>query len=389
MPYDRRGMKRLAFVVIVLCASACVVPVYAERPAPIPPGRFASAISSPTASPTATAIATARPAEAMPTVAAPPPVPVSRPVTRASVEFGAYVSGAPWDPAKLDTYAALVGGRPSLIEWYQDWAHPGVREFDPVKMDAVANRGALPVVTWNPWDDSAGASQPAYTLRTISAGAYDSYIRQWAHDAAAWGRPFSLRFAPEMNGDWFPWGMGVGGNTSADYVAAWRHVVDIFRQGGATNVSWVWCPNIADAPQVTFASLYPGDSYVDWVGLDGYNWGASQPNDPYKHWTAFSDLFGASYAALMSLTAKPMIIAETASTELGGDKAQWITQGLLTDLPARFPNVRAVIWFDENKETDWRVNSSATALTAFRTVVVSAPFRAQAPSPIPIGRPAG
>src|SRR5436305_951631 len=163
-----------------------------------------------------------------------------------------------------------------------------------------------------------------------------------------------------MNGDWFSWGIGVNGNTSADYVAVWRHVVDIFRQENATNVRWVWCPNVMDTPQSVFAALYPGDSYVDWVGLDGYNWGTSQPGDRYKQWTKLSDIFGASYDALIALTTKPLMIAETASTELGGDKAAWITQGLLTDLPARFPAVRAVIWFDENKETDWRVNSSAS-----------------------------
>lgn len=341
-------MKSLAFIVIVWCASLCVVPVSAGNPAPIP-----------------------------------------RPFTRKPVEFGAYVSGAPWDAAKLDAYAALVGRMPSRIEWYQDWAHPGVREFDPVKMDGVVQRGALPIVTWNPWDDSAGAYQPAYTLGTIVAGTYDSYIRQWARDAANWGHPFSLRFAPEMNGNWFPWGVGVGGNTSADYVAAWRHVVDIFRQEHATNVSWIWCPNVADAPQAVFASLYPGDSYVDWVGVDGYNWGTSQPGDPYKHWVAFRDIFGASYYALTMLTIKPIMIAETASTELGGDKAQWITQGFLTDLPARFPNVRVVIWFDENKETDWRVNSSASALAAFRTVVASAPTAGQPLSLVSIGRSPG
>ncbi len=305
---------------------------------------------------------------------------------RPVIALGAYVSGAPWQSAPLDAYATLVGRMPTLVQWYQDWAHPGVREFDPVKMNAVTSRGAVPVVTWNPWDDAGGASQPAYSLSAIASGSYDPFIRQWAHDAAAWGQPFLLRFAPEMNGDWFPWGMGVNGNTSADYIAAWRHVVDIFRQAGATNARWVWCPNVAGAPQVTFPTLYPGDSYVDWVGLDGYNWGTSQPSDPSKQWTGLAAIFGASYDALVALTSKPVMIAETASTELGGDKAAWITQGLLTDVPTRLPAVRAVIWFDENKETDWRVNSSATALTAFRSVVAAPLYAAIVPGPVPARR---
>jgi beta-mannanase len=312
-----------------------------------------------------------------PAVAAPAP---------SAVLLGAYISGAPWDPAKIDAFTAQVGVVPPVVMWYQDWEHPGVREFDPAKMNAVVSRGALPFLTWNPWDDSGSASQPAYALRTIVAGTHDPFIRQWARDAAAWQQPFYLRFAPEMNGYWFPWSPGVNGNTTADYVAAWRHVVDVFRQEGATNAIWVWCPNVTDAPQGVFAPLYPGDGYVDWVALDGYNWGQSQPGDPYKHWTAFSDIFGPSYDALTALTSKPVMIAETASTEIGGNKSAWVTQGLMTDLPMRFPRVRMVIWFDENKETDWRVDSSGASLAAYSAAARTLRNPAQSPAPAPDAR---
>lgn len=279
----------------------------------------------------------------------------------------------------------MVGATPAIVMWYQDWLHPGVREFDPVKMNAVSDRGAVPMVTWDPWDDARGATQPAFALGTILGGTYDAFLRDWARNAATWNRPFYLRFAPEMNGDWFSWGVKANGNTSAQYVATWQHVVDIFRQEQAANVRWVWCPN-ADLNWVPFGDLYPGDAYVDWVALDGYNWGASQPNDPNKHWTAFADVFGPSYAAILGLTNKPLMIAETASTEIGGDKAQWIAQSLLTELPARFPRVRAVIWFDENKETDWRMNSSSPSLAAYRTVAASPMYRGDPPLLLPTRR---
>ncbi len=314
-----------------------------------------------------------------------PPLPTPTNVSAATIALGAYISGAPWDATKIDQFASMVGATPAIVMWYQDWLHPGVREFDPVKMNAVSDRGAVPMVTWDPWDDARGATQPAFALGTILGGTYDAFLRDWARNAATWNRPFYLRFAPEMNGDWFSWGVKANGNTSAQYVATWRHVVDIFRQEQAANVRWVWCPN-ADLNWVPFGDLYPGDAYVDWVALDGYNWGASQPNDPNKHWTAFADVFGPSYAAILGLTNKPLMIAETASTELGGDKAQWIAQSLLTELPVRFPRVRAVIWFDENKETDWRVNSSSPSLAAYRTVAASPVYRGDPPLPLPTRR---
>jgi len=130
----------------------------------------------------------------------------------ADIALGAYIPGAPSDPAKIDEFARTVGATPSVIMWYQDWAHSGVKEFDPRKMDTVASKGAMPMVTWEPWDWSGGGSssqaggggalQPEYAPKTIVAGDHDDYIRQWAKDAAAWGKPMYLRFAHEMNGDW-------------------------------------------------------------------------------------------------------------------------------------------------------------------------------------------
>ena len=296
-----------------------------------------------------------------------------------SVALGAYVSGAPWDPAKIDEFSATVGTPPSVVMWYQDWANVGVREFDPKKMDAVVSRGAMPMVTWEPWDHTKGANQPKYALRAINRGKHDAHIRRWARDAAAWGKPFYLRFAHEMNGDWNSWSPGVNGNTASHYVSAWRRVRDIFGQEGATNVRWVWSPNVESYDSVPFNEVYPGDAYVDWVGIDGYNWGTTQS---WSSWTGLAEVFGPSYDKLAAMTGKPMMLAETASTELRGDKAAWIRQGFLHDVPSRFPRVRAVIWFNENKETDWRVNSSRASLDAYRKVAASDLYRDRLPGTV-------
>jgi hypothetical protein len=293
-----------------------------------------------------------------------------------SIALGAYISGAPWDSAKLDEFAILTKTRPSIVMWYQDWVHPGVREFDPTKMDAVAARGAMPMVTWEPGDHRADATQPDFALRTILAGRHDAYIRQWARDAARWGKPMYLRFAHEMNGDWYPWSPGVNGNTRAEYTRAWGHVVGLFTEERAVNIRWVWSPNVACRRCSSFADLYPGDAVVDWVGLDGYNWGTSQS---WSHWEEFVPIFHASYHTLTTLTTKPMLFAEIGSSELGGDKAAWMRRALLVDIPTSFPRVQAVVWFHEAKETDWRVNSSPAALAAYAAAAASPTYQGRLP----------
>lgn len=144
----------------------------------------------------------------------------------------------------------------------------------------------------------------------------------------------------------------------------------IFRQEGATKVRWVWSPNVR-YNNVSYAPLYPGDAYVDWVALDGYNWG----NGGSRRWQSFSQVFGPSYKELTRLTRKPVMIGETASTGTGRPKAAWIQRGLQEDMRSRFPRVRAVIWFDRNKERDWRVNSSRRSLNAYKKVAGSALYR--------------
>ena len=299
-------------------------------------------------------------------------------VATTGIALGAFVSGAPWESAKIDEFTELVGKAPAVLMWYQDWAHPDRRKFDADRMQAIVLRGAMPMVTWEPWDHTGGVAQERYALRTIVAGEHDEFIRDWARSSAEWGGYMYLRFAHEMNGNWYPWSPGVNDNKPGEYVAAWRHVVDIFREEGANNVRWVWSPNITFDRATPFADLYPGDQYVDWVGLDGYNEGTGKS---YTNWTQFVDLFGPSYDTLSSLTARPIMIAETASTESGGDKAAWIRRGLLQDLPERFPRVRALIWFHErmHPELDWRIDSSAAALQAFREIANSPTFQARLP----------
>ena len=303
------------------------------------------------------AVSTARPANATPT-----PSPIA---------LGVSVSD-PGKPADLNAYISAAGRNPAIVMWFQSFDEP---LYYSNQLPTVDSLGATPMITWVPVHAGVGIR-----LRDIATGAEDTYLKQQAASAGAWGKPMFIRFAHEMNLTSSPWGPGVDGNTSADYIAAWRHVVTIFRDAGATNVSWVWSPNVDCGGRCPFDSFYPGDSWVDWVALDGYNYGpvADEP------WMSLAQIFGSSYDELTALTTKPLMIAETASTETGGDKAAWITNSFLTDIPDRAPHVRAVIWFQRTGETDWRINSSPTAQAAFRAVASSPEFSADAASLAPI-----
>ena len=281
----------------------------------------------------------------------------------------------------------------SIVMWYQGWGVPDkTRYFQKVWMDNIRNNGSIPMVTWEPWFYNAPKPkeiQPDYQLIDIINGNFDPYIQKWADDSKHWGYPYFLRFAAEMNGTWFPWSERVNGNKSGEYAQAWRHVHDIFTSTGVTNVTWVWSPNIEyDNGSKLLEGLYPGDMYVDWLGMDGYNWGTvSHPN--VTGWQTFSEVFSQTYTHITTLSTKPLMVAETASTKQGGSKSDWITDAYSTQIPCNFKKIKAVIWFNENKETDWRIESSLAAQNAFATAIHSNfyamnKYKSLSQSPIPV-----
>jgi len=272
--------------------------------------------------------------------------------------------------ASLDEFAQLAGVMPKIAMWYQDWDEGwSTALLNPRFTTPTVERGAVPMVTWEPFlSADQSIHQPAYALAQIAAGRYDTYIWRAARETAVYKKPVFIRLAPEMNGAWSSWGAGVDGNTAQSFIAMWRHVVSIFRLAGATNAIWVWAPNVHGSNSAAFQQYYPGNAWVDDVGLDGYNNGSSLGS-----WQSFASVFAKSYTELAGLTDRPMMIAETASAEQGGNKAAWI-ESIPQTISVTMPRVRALIWFDRDKETDWRANSSPSALTAFRGVVKSGFF---------------
>ncbi len=292
----------------------------------------------------------------------PTPTP-SEPTVDAPLRFGVSTPQGPLVASEIAAVAATVGEQPSIELWYEDFRQP----LSAAKLAAVDARGATPLITWEPWAWGGGATQTAYRSSRITAGAHDAQIRQWGQALAAWGKPVLLRYGHEMNGDWYPWADGVNGNKPGDYAAAWRHVHTLVTAQGATNVRWVWSPNVPYPGSTPLTQLYPGDAYVDVVALDGYNWGSSQS---WSSWQSPDTLFGQGLAELRAIApGTEIIIAETASAEQGGSKADWNTR-LIAYLDAQ-PDVSAVVWFDHQKEADWRISSSAASASALAAALAA------------------
>jgi Glycosyl hydrolase family 26 len=274
------------------------------------------------------------------------------PNVNTSIYYGLHTP--PWYPdwSGIPQLETLTGKKVSIIMGYTEWTDGGDRKnFNVSWFDQIRAHGSIPMLTW----------QPFVSLQTISNGNYDAYITKWAQDSKAWGHPYFLRYAHEMNGDWYPWSERVNNSKPGDYVKAWKHVHDIFTANGVHNVTWVWCPN-TDYPGATpLAGLYPGDTYVDWTCIDGYNHGGE----------TFSQVFKQTYDELLQIApTKPIMIGETNSAE-DGNKPQWVTDALSVQLPQNFPNIKALVWYNFSGYKGMVINSSQAALDAFKAGIAS------------------
>lgn len=294
----------------------------------------------------------------------------------ASVYFGALISGetyggsgiAPNNTTAWDRFERDAGKRVAIVDESQAWA-----EFDKGEVEATAARGAIPLVTMG--------LKEGVTLETIVEGKQDAAIKKWAQEAKAWGHPFFFTPWWEMNGAWYPWGR------NPKFVAAWRHFHDLVVGQGATNVTWTWVPNaIWYDPASDPTPYYPGDAYVDWVGMDSYNWGLNPAQS--DRWITPDQTISPTLNIIRGLApTKPVAIVETASTEYGGNKTDWIREMLTTYLP-HHPEIKAYLWFNWNfpkngARADWPIESSAPAQQQFRQAVQSSFF-----VPAPVSLPA-
>lgn len=264
-----------------------------------------------------------------------------------------------------------------IIQLYSAWGSKAEEAFPTQKVVAINNLGSLPLVTWEPWlSDFAAGELPAALadvktrdkagMKAIASGTYDAYIDRWATAAKNVGKPLLVRLGHEMNDPYrYPW--GPQNNDPKDFIAAWQHVVSRFRQVGAANVAWVWSPHTA----YTFTAYYPGDAFVDWVGVGTLNYGTVAI---WSQWWSFADIFGRYYPQLASYK-KPIIITEFGSLKVGGSRSQWFTEAL-TDMPKKYPLVKSVVFYHSSNDNtttmkvlDWTFKDDSAATRSIMQAV--------------------
>jgi mannan endo-1,4-beta-mannosidase len=314
----------------------------------------------------ANAVATAAPSA--------PPRPAAEPFPPAGKTFiGVMTEKGPHDFTATNMFTAAAKRQPQVMLFSSGWASDN---FDRTLFDRISGRGMLPMLGWEPWDykvdqaarkeklpareiDKVRSNQPAYRLSRITRGDFDTYLRSWAEGIKSLGYPVAIRFGHEMNGDWYPWSEATNANRPGEYVKAWRHVHDLFRAAGIANVIWVWSPNARwSKTTAKLAELYPGDDYVDWVGATGY-----YGTGVFSNYRSFDEIFKPTITEIRTFTSKPMVITETGASDANGRKAEWINQTFQM-LPGH-KDIIGLIWFEVDKELDWRIASSPAVAKAF------------------------
>ena len=305
---------------------------------------------------------------------------ISAPVS-GQVMLGAYLPGDGWDIAELNRFNNVSGKSLAFVTYFSSFSH-NWEEHLQYQSRNIYSTGAVPLVSWMPVD----LEDPERNLLPeIAAGEWDDYIDTWIDGLLSWlgsypksKRPMILlRFAHEFNGHWYPYS-----DEPVLYIIAWRRIHDRFKAAGANNfVEWVWNSNhISFDSHDDITKYYPGDEYVDWTALDGYNWGT---NHDWTNWDSFEDIFAAAYDTLIAnYPDKPILIAEYGTTEprdlpteswgqYGSDvdndenRSDWFFD-MLTSIEQHFPAVRGLGLFGNDKELSWSLTSElSTGLEGF------------------------
>jgi hypothetical protein len=277
-------------------------------------------------------------------LAAARPVHASLPMT-GTPYLGVFEDGEEGSWAPVSKFANAVGRQPNIVLMYQAWK----AAFPATFADTASSHGAVLLIQLLPTNISMAA---------IAHGNYDGYLQSYAAGVRAYGGQVIISFAPEMNGDWYSWGWHH--STPANYVAAWRHLVTVFRREGASNVKWLWVVNRVRPVDGPIQDFWPGAGYVTWVGYDDYI---------YDRAETFQSVDAPTVAAIRAVTSKPVMLSETSVGQVAGPAS---IPGLVAGVARN--HLLGMIWFDERQNgghfhQDWHLEDSPRAVTAMRRAV--------------------
>jgi Glycosyl hydrolase family 26 len=275
------------------------------------------------------------------------------------VVLGVSIDGANRQPSTFDRFASQVGNRPRIWTLWSQWGNASTKAFPRSAADWIGRKGAVPLIFWEPYKH--GASDPCAWSdhRRIARGAHDRYIRQWARDAKRYRRTVLVRWAHEINGSYFPWGIKnkTCRDSAGDYKRAWKRIVRIFRNVGARNVKFVWTVSKQSCRGGCnpYDEYYPGSRWVHYVGFSNFNWGAYSGK-----WVPMVQGVSDVMVKFRQFTRKPVIVAENASNTAGGYKPGWIRSGYEA-VYRRWSRIKAIVYLNVNLShvghPDWSLNS--------------------------------
>jgi mannan endo-1,4-beta-mannosidase len=266
------------------------------------------------------------------------------------------------DLPSVDRFVGATQVMPQALEFTVS----GTRDpFEASSFDSIEERGMFPIVSWNPWGPAGGSSAAA-----VLRGDFDTYITSYAKGIKKLGYPVGLQFSHEAGGGRRAGADVVDDTTAAQSVAVWRYVHDIFQRAGATNATWIWSPDVSlEDPSTPLEASYPGDDYVDWVGLE-----ACPCSVHASDFDSFDEIFDTALARIRQLTAEPLMVTETGSAVTEGTQAPWITH-LFHNLALQ-KDVVGVIWNEAaGRGKDWRITSHQASIAAFKAATAGPRYR--------------
>lgn len=301
------------------------------------------------------------------------------------VYIGAWV-GNFWDSktktlniSVLKNFEQLIDKKMAIANIYSEWTYLSDKDVI-TKLDSISNEHWVPMISSNPHFSENCPDKNESLYKTIASGACDTFLKKIGSNLRSYNKPVFLRFAWEMNLPNMYWGIKKTNSTPQEFVAAWKHFHTILKKEKADNVIWVLSFNTCHAKTIPYADLYPGDEYVDWVAIDGYNWGDSHD---WSNWTDFNGVFRNSYNELIAISDKPVMLSEVNSAPSGGDKAKWLQDMLAVQIPEKFPQIKAIIFFNENKQEkeslDWRIEKSKKYSNAVKTTINNKIYKSSFP----------